>query len=134
MSAFSYLTGDRSMASIVLITRLTTLAEAVAELRDAQRHAVQAAAALCAAQHLRTATRLAPPATRPPGRPATATTPSPPKSARPATAAGLAQLGFPAPPQPRQPASSPVPREPPPPRRAPPPRPRGPTANPKLGL
>ena len=34
LSAFAYLTGDRSMAPIVLITRLAALAEAVAELRE----------------------------------------------------------------------------------------------------
>ena len=34
LSAFACLTGDRSMAPIVLITRLAALAEAVAELRD----------------------------------------------------------------------------------------------------
>ena len=45
LSAFAYLTGDRSMAPIVLITRLAALAEAVAELRDSQQHAAQAAAA-----------------------------------------------------------------------------------------
>ena len=44
LSAFAYLTGDRSMAPIVLITRLAALAEAVAEMRESQRHAAQAAA------------------------------------------------------------------------------------------
>src|SRR5205807_9414658 len=37
LSAFAHLTGDRSMAPIMLITRLASLAEAVAELRDAQQ-------------------------------------------------------------------------------------------------
>ena len=46
MSAFAYLTGDRSMTPIMLIAKLAALAEAVAELRESQRHAVQAAAAL----------------------------------------------------------------------------------------
>ncbi len=51
---------------IVLLIRLAALAEAVAELRDSQQRAAQAAAALRAAQHLRTATRPAPPDTCPP--------------------------------------------------------------------
>ena len=55
LSAFAYLTGDRSMAPIVLITRLAALAEAVAELRDAQQHAAQAAAARAAAEQLHAA-------------------------------------------------------------------------------
>ena len=39
LSAFAYLTSDRTMAPIVLITRLAALAEAVAELRETQQHA-----------------------------------------------------------------------------------------------
>ena len=62
LSAFAYLTGDRSMAPIMLITRLAALAEAVAELRDAQQHAAQAAAARAAAEQLHAAARPAPPA------------------------------------------------------------------------
>ena len=62
LSAFAYLTGDRSMAPIVLITRLAALAEAVAELRDSQQHAAQAAAARAAAEQLYAAARPAPPA------------------------------------------------------------------------
>ena len=61
LSAFAYLTGDRSMTPIVLITRLAALAEAVAELRDAQRNAAQAAAARAAAERLYAAARPAPP-------------------------------------------------------------------------
>jgi hypothetical protein len=38
---------------MVLLVRLAALAEAVAELRESQRHAAQAAAALRAARHLR---------------------------------------------------------------------------------
>jgi hypothetical protein len=45
MSAFAYLTGDRTLNPIILITRLAALAEAVAELRDSQQRAAQAAAA-----------------------------------------------------------------------------------------
>ncbi len=50
------------MTSIVLITRLAALAEAVAELRDAQQNAAQAAAARAAAEQLYAAARPAPPA------------------------------------------------------------------------
>jgi hypothetical protein len=128
ISAYAYLIGDRTLTPVVLLVRLAALAEAVAELRESQQGAAQAAAALRVARHLRTTTRL----TRPPGRPATATTPPVPKSARPrpATAAGLTQLSFPGPPRPRRPAPGPPgpgPHDPPPPRRPPPPRPRGPT-------
>jgi len=130
ISAYAYLTGDRTLTPIVLLVRLAALAEAVAELRESQQRAAQAAAALRAARHLRTATR--PTSTRPPGRPATATTPAQPTPARPrpATAAGLAALSFPITPRPRRPAPGqlgPGPHQPPPPRRPPPPRPRGPT-------
>ncbi len=131
ISAYAYLTGDRALTPVVLLVRLAALAEAVAELRESQQRAAQAAAALRAAQHLRAATRPTPP-TRPPGRPTTATTTPAPKPSRPrpATAAGLAQLSFPGPPRPRQPAPGqpgPGPHDPPPPRRPPPPRPHGPT-------
>ena len=128
ISAYAYLTEDRTLTPMVLIVRLAALAEALAELRESQQHAAQAAAALRAARHLRTATRDDPPA-RPPGRPATATltTPEPPRP-RP-TATGLAALSFPTTasrhPAPSQPG--PGPRQPPPPRRPPLPRPRGPT-------
>ena len=131
IAAYAYLTGDRTLTPVVLLVRLAALAEAVAELRESQQRAAQAAAALRAARHLRAATRPAPPA-RPPGRPATATAPSAPKSARPRpdTAAGLAQLSFPAAPRPQPPAPGqpgPGAGDPPPLRRPPPPRPRGPT-------
>ena len=131
ISAYAYLTGDRTLTPVVLLVRLAALAEAVAELRESQQRAAQAAAALRAAQHLRAATRPAP-LTRPPGRPATATTPPAPKPARPrpANAVGLAQLSFPSQPRPSRPAPvqpGPGPHQPPPPRRPPPPRPRGPT-------
>ncbi|MGO9189269.1 MAG: hypothetical protein ACLP8X_12505, partial [Streptosporangiaceae bacterium] len=130
IAAYAYLTG-RTLTPVVLLVRLAALAEAVAELRESQQRAAQAAAALRAARHLRAATRPARPA-RPPGRRATATAPSAPKSAqsRPDTAAGLAQLSFPAAPRPQPPAPGqpgPGPGDPPPLRRPPPPRPRGPT-------
>ena len=60
LSAFAYLTGDRALAPIVLITRLAALAEAVAELRESQRHAAQADAARAAAERLYAAARPAP--------------------------------------------------------------------------
>jgi hypothetical protein len=41
LSALAYLTGDRSLTPIVLITKLAALAEAVAELRESQRHAAR---------------------------------------------------------------------------------------------
>jgi hypothetical protein len=132
IAAYAYLIGDRTLTPVVLIIRLAALAEAVAELRESQQRAAQAAAALRAARLLRAATRPGPASNRPPGRPATATTPPAPKPARPrsASAAGLAQLSFPAPPRPRRPAPGqpgPAPSDPPPSRRPPPPRPRGPT-------
>ena len=131
IAAYAYLTGDRTLTPVVLLVRLAALAEAVAELRESQQRAAQAAAALRAARHLCAATMPAPPA-RPPGRPAAATVPSAPKSARPRpdTAAGLAQLSFPAAPHPQPPAPGqpgPGHGDPPPLRRPPPPRPRGPT-------
>ena len=127
ISAYAHLTGDRTLTPVVLLVRLAALAEAVAELRESQQRAAQAAAALRAARHLRTATR--PPAARPPGRPVTATTPpaAKPTRPRPATAADLAKLSFPSTPRPGQPAAGqPGPRpDDPPPRRLPTPRPRG---------
>ena len=119
ISAFAYLTGDRSMTPIVLITRLAALAEAVAELRDTQRNAAQAAAAHAAAEQLYAAARPAPP-TQP--RPAQ----------RASIAAQLARQSFPHSARPAtQPATpglpGPAPGQPPPVRRPPPPRPSGPT-------
>ena len=84
LSAFAGLTGDRSMTPIVLITRLAALAEAVAELRDAQQHAAQAAAARAAAERLHAAAHPAPPA-------------KPRPAQRADTAAQLAGQSFPPP-------------------------------------
>jgi len=119
ISAFAYLTQDQSMAPIVLITKLAALAEAVAELRESQQHAAQAAAALRTAERLYAASR---PAPAPPPRPAP----------RASTAAQLASLSFPNPGRPTQ--RPPAPRQPgpdqggpQPPRRPSPPRPRGPS-------
>ena len=119
LSAFAYLTGDRSMAPIVLITKLAALAEAVAELRDAQQHAAQAAAARAAAERLYAAARPAPPA-------------QPRPAPRASTAAQLAGLSFPQPARPAPQSAAPGqpgpdPDDPPPARRPSPPRPRGPS-------
>ena len=115
LSALTYLTGDRSMAPMVLITRLAALAKAVAELRESQQRAAQAAAAHAAAEQLHAAAHPAPP-TQP--RPAQ----------RASTAAQLAGQSFPQSARPATPEQSgPAPGGPPPVRRLPPPRPRGPT-------
>jgi hypothetical protein len=117
MSAFAYLTGDRSMTPLVLIAKLAALAEAVAGLRESQQHAAQATAALRAAEHLHTAACPAPASPRPPPHAS--------------TAAQLAGLSFPAPARtvPRPSASGqpgPDQGSARPPRRPSPPRPRGP--------
>ena len=127
ISAYAHLTSDRTLTPVVLLVRLAALAEAVAELRQAQQRAAQAAAALRAARYLRSgATSLA---ARPLGR---AATPPPlkPSQPQPVTAFGLAQLSFPSPSRPRRPASGQLgsgPDQPPPPHPPPLPRPRGPT-------
>ena len=119
IAASARLTRDPAFTPLVLIARLAALAEAVAELRQVQQRAAQAAAARTAARHLHAAARPAP-AARPPG----------PSGSR--TAARLAALSFPGPPapgRPRQPAPGqpgpgrPAPR---PARRPGPPRPPGP--------
>src|SRR5262249_14134242 len=43
ISAYAYLTQDRALTPIVLLVRLAALAEAIAELRESQQHAAQAA-------------------------------------------------------------------------------------------
>ncbi|HCU94434.1 MAG TPA: hypothetical protein DHU96_17620 [Actinobacteria bacterium] len=55
LSVAAAITGDPAYAQIVLIARLAALAEAVAGLRQAQRHAAQSAAARRAAEHLHAA-------------------------------------------------------------------------------
>ena len=87
IAAFAYLTKDPSLAPIVLLARLASLAEAVAGLRQAQQHAAQAAGALRAAERLHAAS--ATPAG--PGRT------GPPPVLSPAA---LADASFPAPPRP----------------------------------
>jgi hypothetical protein len=51
-AAAAFASHDRNLAQIVLIARLAALADAVAELRDVQHHAAQAAAARRAAERL----------------------------------------------------------------------------------
>jgi hypothetical protein len=118
LSAFAYVTQDRLMAPLVLIVKLAALAEAVAELRESQRHAAQAAAARVAAERLYAATRQAP-------------APPPGSAPRASTGAQLAALSFPPPAAGRQPPAPGQPGTdqggPQPPRRASPPRPRGPS-------
>ncbi len=119
LSAFAYLTGDRSLTQVVLTTRLAALAEAVAELRESQQYAAQAAAAHAAAERLYASAR-------------PASVPQPHLGPRASTAAQLAGLSFPPPArsvsQPLRLADpAPGPGGLPPARRPPRPRPRGPT-------
>jgi hypothetical protein len=105
-------------AQVTLMARLVALVEAVAELRQAQRHAAQVASARRAAEHVHAAMRAH--STRHSGQP----------RSRARTAAGLAQLDSLGPPRPYRPSSTPV--GPPGPTRpaarpSPTPRPRGPT-------
>ena len=98
ISAYAYLTKDPSLAPIVLITRLAALAEAVADLRQAQQRAAQAAGALRAAGQLHAAAGAAQ-ARRSP--------------ARPLSSAALADASFPVPARPlRVDSPKPVPRRP----------------------
>ncbi len=55
MSAAAFASHDRTLAQIALIARLAALADAVTELRGAQQHAAQAAAARRAAERLHSA-------------------------------------------------------------------------------
>ena len=55
LSAAAFLSGDTALAQIAFLARLAALIEAIADLREAQRHAAQAAAARQAAEHLRAA-------------------------------------------------------------------------------
>ena len=87
LSAYGYITSDPSFRPLVLIIRLAVLAEAVADLRQSQQHAAQAAGALRAAQQLHAARGIY-------AAPAAA-------GQRPArSAATLADAGFPVPPRP----------------------------------
>ena len=64
ISAYGYLTHDRTFAPIVLIIRLAALAEAAAELRQVQQRAAQADAALRTVSQLHAATSAAGPVPR----------------------------------------------------------------------
>jgi len=109
ISAYGYLTHDKSFAPLTLIIQLAALAEAVAQLRQTQQRAHQAQAALRAATGLRQASRTARPA--PPG---TATAPgqqqrpyADPDTAQ--TAAQIAASSFPSGLGSQQKTQSPVP-------------------------
>jgi hypothetical protein len=118
LSALSYV-GDPGLAQLALVVRLAALIEDIADLRAAQRHAAQAAAARLAAEHrhaARTGYATRVPASRPRAR----------------TTADLARLGFPMPPitqRPTTPAGTSRAAQPGarPSRRPHPPRQRGPT-------
>ena len=83
--------GDGTMFSAALIANLVTLAVGVAELRQAQQYAAQAAAAHAAATHLHAASAQARSTTPRPGRAEARS------SGRPANAADAAHSDFPAP-------------------------------------
>jgi len=90
ISAYALVSQDRTLAPLLLIVRLAALAEAVAELREAQQRAHQAQAALHAAGHLHTYRRTR---TRPT---AEAATPAPEERRPPGTdAARTAAASFP---------------------------------------
>ncbi len=85
-------TGDGTLTAIALVANLVALAAAVAELRQAQRHAAQSAAAHAAARHLHTAMTHARPH---PPCPAQAHAP---RRSRASNAADTARRDFPVPP------------------------------------
>ncbi len=91
-SALGTVSHDPSMAAITLVIRLAALAETVADLRRAQRHAAQAAAARTAAERLRSLTHPPPKPSSPPPRPPAS------RPTRPRTVADLVSLDFPYPP------------------------------------
>jgi hypothetical protein len=66
LSAAASISGDPVLAQITLVTHLAALVEDIADLREAQRHAAQAAAARHAAErlHAARATRPQPPRQR----------------------------------------------------------------------
>jgi hypothetical protein len=97
ISAYAYLAKDPSLAPVVLILRLASLAEAVAGLREAQQRAAQATGALRAAGRLRAMAG----ASAAPGRGGPRQAVSP---------AALAGASFPAPPRPAPAGSGAAPR------------------------
>jgi hypothetical protein len=113
MAAYARVSGDRTNEWAILIIRLAALAEAVAEMRDAQQRAAQARAALTAAQQLHVV-RFAPP-DRPQGPP------------RARNAADLAAQSFTGPPVPSRSSRASADQAARPARRPTHPRPRGPS-------
>jgi hypothetical protein len=97
-----WLTGDTTLAAAALIANLAALAIAVAELREAQQHAAQAAAARTAATHLRACTQ---PRSRVPHADHTQAH-RPDRPRRATTTAGLARGDFPMPAGPAHPPSA----------------------------
>jgi hypothetical protein len=87
-------TGDSTLTAIALVANLIALAAAVADLRQAQQHAAQSAAALAAARHLHAAMTQARSHTP---RPAQAQTP---RRSRASSVANIAHRDFPVPPRP----------------------------------
>ena len=114
LSAYGYITSDPSFRPLVLIIRLAVLAEAVADLRQSQQDAAQAAGALRAAQQLHAAR-------------GTYAVPAAAGRHHARSAATLAGAGFPVPPGP-VPAAPPAPEPPP---RTRPPAPTGPGQQPR---
>jgi hypothetical protein len=55
ISAYAYVSSDRTLQPLVLLLRAASLAEAIAGLHQSQQRAAQAASALSAARHLHTA-------------------------------------------------------------------------------
>jgi relaxase-like protein len=93
----SQVTGDGTLTAIALVANLVALAAAVAELRQAQQHAAQSAAAHATARHLHAAMTQA--RSHPP-RPAQAHAP---RRSKASSVVGIARRDFPAPPHPRDP-------------------------------
>jgi len=87
-------TGDGTLTAIALIANLVALAAAVAELRQAQQHAVQSAAAHAAARHLHAAM------THARSHPPRLTQAHAPRRSRASSAADTARRDFPMPPRP----------------------------------
>jgi hypothetical protein len=106
ISAYAYVSGDTTLSPVTLLLRMTSLAEAVAGLRETQQRAHQAASALAAARQLSIAA----------GTGSAGAEPAPPARSR-------AAASFPQPPGPL-PASPPGTRKPPPSPPAPRPAPR----------
>jgi hypothetical protein len=87
-------TGDGTLTAIALVANLVALASAVAELRQAQHHAAQSAAAHAAARHLHTAM------TRARSHPSSPAQAQVPRRSRASSVAGIARRDFPVPPRP----------------------------------